>query len=471
VSSAHALRPWAAGLVLACFALALLSLLTPSVPTTDPWGWIVWGREVAHLSLDTSQGGSPSWKPLPVLITTPLSVFGDSLPEAWLVVARATGLLGLAMVVVMAVRLVAGRRKAVAITAGVVAGVALIVSPGWLRSVLHGYSEPLLLGLIAGAVLAHLNGRRTLPLVLLMLSGLGRPELWAVIGVYALWAWRTEALSLRRIVLILLPIPILWFGGDFWGSGDPVHGSGQAASNALIRKVNVGDMLSEIWAGGMPAVPLLALLGLALRPRDRALQVLVGGCVGFVAYLCLLEFIGYPVSARFFDPASGMLCGLAGVGAAIALQEVLRRRHRVVGAVAVAGILLVAIAEVPEVPVTVSSAHDRAVLQLELRDAVSAFGARGLNRCGDPILRADLHWNEGAVAFTIGEHLKEVRRVLPWKALDGRHRGPVVMLAPVGEEPHPRPSRARIEMIGQRDRWGVYRITPAREPRPPPCRV
>ena len=106
---------WAAGAVLACLALALLSLLTPSVPTTDPWGWIVWGREVAHLDLDTSQGGSPSWKPLPVLFTTPLAIFGDALPEAWLVVARAGGLFGLVLVVVLAVRLAGDRRRAIAV--------------------------------------------------------------------------------------------------------------------------------------------------------------------------------------------------------------------------------------------------------------------------------------------------------------------------------------------------------------------
>jgi len=82
-------HPWTVGLVVACLALAALSLVTPSVPTTDPWGWIVWGREVAHLDLDTSSGGSPSWKPLPVLLTTPLSVLGDALPELWLAAARA----------------------------------------------------------------------------------------------------------------------------------------------------------------------------------------------------------------------------------------------------------------------------------------------------------------------------------------------------------------------------------------------
>jgi hypothetical protein len=467
----NALRPWAAGLVLACLALALVSLLTPSVPTTDPWGWIVWGREVAHLDLDTSAGGSPSWKPLPVLVTTPLSVFGSALPEAWLVVARTGGLLGLALVVILAVRLAGDRRRMVTVTAGAVAALALIVSPGWLRSVLHGYSEPLLLGLIAGAVLAHLNGRRTLPLVLLMLSGLGRPELWSVIGIYALWAWRTEQLTLRRIALVLLPIPILWFGGDFWGSGDPVHGSGEAASNANIRKVDLGDMLGEIWTGAMPAVPVLALLGLALRPRDRALQVIVGGCAAFVAYLCLLDLIGYPVSARFFEPAAEMLSPAAGVGAAAALQAVLERRRRGAALVASAAVVLIAIFQLPTLADTVRGAHDRAELQLHLLDAVDAFGARKINRCGDPILRADLHWNEGAVAFEMGEHLKDVRRILPWKATEGQLRRPAVMLSPLGQEPAPNSALARIQLIGRRGDWGLYRITRAGPRQPLPCRV
>ncbi len=45
-------RPWRL-LVLGCLALAALSLLLPSVPTYDPWAWIIWGREVAHLDLVT----------------------------------------------------------------------------------------------------------------------------------------------------------------------------------------------------------------------------------------------------------------------------------------------------------------------------------------------------------------------------------------------------------------------------------
>jgi hypothetical protein len=36
-------------LIAACLALASLSLLLPSEPSYDPWAWLVWGRELAHL--------------------------------------------------------------------------------------------------------------------------------------------------------------------------------------------------------------------------------------------------------------------------------------------------------------------------------------------------------------------------------------------------------------------------------------
>ena len=150
------------------------------------------------------------------------------------------------------------------------------------------------------------------------------------------------------------------------------------------------------------------------------------GASGFVAYLCLLELIGYPVSARFFEPPAGMLCVLAGVGCCrrragpAARAPAARPSWRAAGRGAGAGGLRGAAAS----RTRFAAAHDRAVLQNDLRDAVHAFGPERLTRCGDPILRGDLHWNEGAMAFDLDEHLKDVRRVLPWKAIDGQLPSP-----------------------------------------------
>src|ERR671930_387217 len=89
----------AAIVVAVCAGLAALSLLLPSEPSYDPWAWLVWGRELTHLHLDTQAG--PSWKPLPVAITvvlSPLSKVDDSIPPAlWLVIARTAALLSLVL--------------------------------------------------------------------------------------------------------------------------------------------------------------------------------------------------------------------------------------------------------------------------------------------------------------------------------------------------------------------------------------
>src|SRR3954454_14369237 len=75
-------RPWKA-VVLACLGLAALSLIGPAEPTYDPWAWIIWGREIAHVDLNAVSG--PSWKPLPILVTTPISLLGDAAaPNLWL---------------------------------------------------------------------------------------------------------------------------------------------------------------------------------------------------------------------------------------------------------------------------------------------------------------------------------------------------------------------------------------------------
>ncbi|MEM1333545.1 MAG: hypothetical protein AAGG08_08820, partial [Actinomycetota bacterium] len=73
-----------------CLAIATVSLLIPTALGFDPAAWLVWGREIAALDLDTTAG--PSWKPLPVVLTTPISLVGAAAPEVWTVVGRAAGL-------------------------------------------------------------------------------------------------------------------------------------------------------------------------------------------------------------------------------------------------------------------------------------------------------------------------------------------------------------------------------------------
>ena len=133
---------WPLVVVAACLAVAALTLLVPSAPTTDPWGWIVWGREVMHLDLVTDIRGTPSWKPLPVMVTAPLSLFGSVAPVLWVVFARAAALLGLVFAFRVAGRLVGDRGVAVRSAAGVLAAIGLALTLGWIRPFSHAYTEP-----------------------------------------------------------------------------------------------------------------------------------------------------------------------------------------------------------------------------------------------------------------------------------------------------------------------------------------
>ena len=119
---------WALG---ACVALAALTLIAPSQPTYDPWSWILWGREILHSDLSTVNG--PSWKPLPVALTTLFAPFGDAAPWLWLFVARAGALVAVLSAFVL------GRRLA-GPSAGALAAVSLLVAPGFVRNAALGNS-------------------------------------------------------------------------------------------------------------------------------------------------------------------------------------------------------------------------------------------------------------------------------------------------------------------------------------------
>src|SRR6476646_695330 len=204
-------------LVACCLALAALSLLAPSSPTYDPWAWLMWGRQIVHLDLTTT--GGPSWKPLPVMFTTPFSLLGDSLaPQLWLIVARAGVLLAVALAFRLAARL-AGP------AAGVIAAAGLLLADRFISLSARGSTEGLQVALVLWAVERHLDGRRRDAFLLGLAAGLLRPEMWPFIGLYGLWliagerhegtSWRTTALVVGGFVAL----GVLWFIPEYVGSG------------------------------------------------------------------------------------------------------------------------------------------------------------------------------------------------------------------------------------------------------------
>jgi hypothetical protein len=395
----------------ACVGLAAASLLVPSAPTTDPWGWIVWGREVAHLQLETAIGGAPSWKPLPVLFTTPLSVFGGAAPDLWIVVARAGGLLGLYAAFRLASRL-AG--PGVGTAAGVLAAVGLVLSANWIRTFLHGYAEPFAIAMLLLAIERHWSGRPRQALLLLAGVSLVRPEAFPLALLYGLLFWRRREVPIWVLTLVAVAVPALWLGPDWIGSGDPFHGSKVADA---VEPQGGHAALVALWHGlGITPAPLTlgAIAGfvIAYRAGDRRVVELSLLALGLAALMLGLMLAGYPAEQRFFVLPQALICvvGSVGVVRVVELVTTTAARVGVAAVIALAALPLLTVRTVATGDETRDSVR-RARVESSLATAISRAGPARLRDCGVPILPRGLGWMRGNVAWQLHLSLRRIHSV------------------------------------------------------------
>lgn len=368
-------RSWAGVAVAACVAVAVASLALPATLAFDPWAWLVWGREVGHLDLDTT--GGPSWKPLPVLAATVLAPAGDHATTLWLVAARAAGLLAL----VAAFRLAA---RFAGPAAGAVAAGLLVLTPDggprFLRLVVEGHTAPLTATLCLWAVDRHLAGRHAQALLLISAFSLERPEAWPFLAAYALWLWRREPERRPLVAACLATVPVLWFGGDWWGSGDPWHGAdaAQVVSGGIGGRLSlVGERVGKVVV--TPAWVLAVVAVAAARRRgEHTLVVLAAGAVAWLALVGGMSVVlGYAALSRFLLPAASVLCVLAGIGVVRLLDAVPRGRPRVaLAAVVVAASLPFVAVRASSIGVIAEGVTARARLEDDLDAAVRQAGGR-----------------------------------------------------------------------------------------------
>jgi hypothetical protein len=410
--------------VLTCIALAALSLIGPHSPTYDPWAWLVWGREITHLDLVTTTG--PSWKPLPVMFTTPFSLLGDSAaPVVWLLVARAGGLLAIAMAYRLAAR-IAGAG------AGVVAALGLVLANHFVDTCAHGNSEGLLVAFSLLAIERHLDGRRRDAFLFGLVVALLRPESWPFVGLYGLWLvagdWRRPE---RRRTLALLAgggllVAVLWFVPEYAGSGnllrgasraqEPVAGSpAQAAHPFLAVFDNSSSALSlPIYAGAVLAV-VFALdtyrrtrrvtVTLALATIATVLMVIVG----------VLAQIGFTGNLRYVTLPAAILCVVGGVGWA-QLVAGTRRRWGGGAAAALAGVAVAAsipfvVGDGDRLGHNLGKVRDDARLSDGLDDVIErAGGRRVVDRClpvwTRPLLVTQMAWELHIHTTHVGIHAR-----------------------------------------------------------------
>ena len=306
-------------LVATCVAAAALSLLAPWALAFDPQVWVMWGRDALALSLTTDDG--PSWKPLPVVITTALAPAGDGAQMLWLVVARAGALLALAAAWVLGRRL-SGR------TAGALAVLVILASPWWLLHSALGNSEGLLAAGVLWAGVAHGHRRYGVALALGLAVGLLRPEAWPFLLAYGIWLWRAQPALRGAAAAALAALVALWLLPDVLGGGGAVRAAGTArgtASPGAAQHAAIPGWQVLVDAVGHLTLPGLAALAAAVLPWRSVSAPVRAPALAALAYVALVAVAtqaGYAGNPRYLVPATAVGAVLAGVGVARVARSV-----------------------------------------------------------------------------------------------------------------------------------------------------
>lgn len=443
-----------------CVVLAALSaLLLPTVPSYDPWAWIVWGRELVDSHIPFAVGGGSSWKPLPVMFTAIFALFGGAAPTLWVIVARAGGLLGLVAGYRLAARLVGGGRWGA--LAGGAAAAGIVLTQQWGYYMFRGTSEPLLIGVSLWAVERHLARRHGAAFALAVATGLIRPEAWPLIGAYACWLWVARPRLRPLVPAGLAAIPFFWFVPPWIGSGQPflaaIHAhdyNGHLGSSPFLEVLRRGADLQIA-----PALAL-AVAGAVLLARGRVVVSLGALLLAWWAIVVVITLAGYPGLERFYLPAAALTCVLAGAGVA-SVSRVAGDVVRISWLPALVAVGLIGVSAWLSVGrVSALRAQEplaaQAVRQLDqLSSAVAAVGGQaGVYPC-DSSFAAINHSVQTALAWKLRVTLGRVGTSM-------RHQG-VMFVGPhdtIDGAP-PRISRSLTErqQIARAGVWRVYRVS------------
>jgi hypothetical protein len=424
--------------IVGCVALAALSAaVLPTVPSYDPWSWIVWGREVVDPHLSFFIGGGPSFKPLPLLFTTVFALFGGAAPTLWVIVARAGGLLGLVAAWRLAGRVTGGFGSPLAAPiAAVVAILGIVLTQDWAYYMFRGTSEP---ALIAGALWSVdrlLERRYSQAFAVGVATALIRPEASPFVLALAIWMWFKEPRTRVLLVAGILAIPFGWFIIPWIGSGSPFL----AASHAQDYNGHLGahPLFTAIGrAVNVQVKPLIVMAVVAVvwtwfRERDRVTLWIAAGALAWAAIVAGSVLDGYPGLERFFLPTAALTCVLAGAGVArVALfaGRLLPAAPVARIATVAAAVVLIALA-VPFASGRISgaraqepTARDAVTILDQLTDAVKAVGGHdGVYPCKSSVAVIN-HGVQTALAWKLHVTLNRVGTVLhgPGVAFIGPH--------------------------------------------------
>jgi hypothetical protein len=450
-------------LVLLALVIGAVSLLIPSTPSYDPWSWLVWGREIVHLDLETT--GGPTWKPLPMVFVTVFSLFGKAAPDLWLIVARAGAVMAVVMVFKVAATLtrllvarpegahapvgasLAQRATALApgVLSGLVAAITLALSGGFLADNALGYSEGLLTATVLIAVERHLDGRPRQAFAVAFLAALDRPEIWLFWGPYGLWLFWRDPGARKLVIGLFALIPVLWFLPEYWGSGHFLRGVSRAHtprsnSAAFANCPFCSELVDHAWptvllrvkiSAAAAVIAAGALLWRMRRTsgrwrletaREHALAAVIGAALlgaGWFVLIAIMTQAGFSGNNRYLvlgaaliDIAGGAAFGWAARGLALHLGGArLRGTAALWAAVVVLGLAYLIIpnwvgTNLINIPRTHAALVYQSRLRIDAYDAVKKLGgASRVLGCGTVMTEG---FQVPLVAYALGVHMLRV---------------------------------------------------------------
>jgi hypothetical protein len=345
------------------------------------------------------------------VFSTVVSLAGSAAPTWWRRLGRTAN--GRALVGVYP----RGARVAGAV-AGMLSALFLVLSPDgevrFLRVLLEGHTAAMTAALAVWAIDCHLGGRRRLALFLVFLLALDRPEAWPFLLAYAAWWWHEDRDHRWYPVALLVAVPVLWFGGDWWGSGSPWHGAdaarvvasdGHRLVDALARVVDMVPWIA--WIAAVYAVVR------AVRRHERVVPMLAALAAAWTFLVVAMSAgFGYAALSRFFLPAAAIVAVLAGAGAVWAVTALWRHSHGLVVVAVVVALVSVGI-RVAAFPALFDELEMRNHLVQELDPAIDrAGGVDAVVACG-PLAISSSDVPRVALAWKLDVPMSRIDRSLP----------------------------------------------------------
>ncbi|MDP2711837.1 MAG: hypothetical protein Q8O56_11520 [Solirubrobacteraceae bacterium] len=306
-------------------ALAALTLaaviawaLVPTYPDYDAYHHLVWGRDLlAGATPGFEDPFAPTQHPLYLALGALLSLAGEHADRLLVLVTV------LSLVALIAAAYVLGR--ALFGTAPALLGALLVGSSfAFLLYAVRAFVDVPFLALVvwAAALEVRRPRRGALPMTLLALAGLLRPEAWVLAGLYWLWCLPERSPRARGGLLALAAgAPVLWCLVDLAVTGDPLFSltSTQALSESLDRERGLGNVpgtfVTHLADLARPPVALAGVIGLALALRRfgwRALAVPLALCGAGALTFAAIGVAGLSLIPRYLTLPAVALCVLAG---------------------------------------------------------------------------------------------------------------------------------------------------------------